>query len=123
MHANASNPMMPVSLSSDNANHRAPASETERPQTEPEIIPPGAYSAAELRQEQIEALLFVKRGARMHALRLGPLGAALVVLAAGFIALLGLIVLVGAAFFGALAIGAVILGALAARLFRLPLRH
>jgi hypothetical protein len=123
MHANASNPMMPVSLSSDNANHRAPASETKRPQTEPEIIPPGAYSAAEFRQEQIEALLFVEQGARMHAFRVGPLGAALVVLAAGFIAVLGLIVLVGAAFFGALAIGAVILGALAARLFRVPLRR
>jgi len=98
---------------------RAEPPRAEPPRAEPEIIPPGADFSATPR---VENAVFIHHGTRIRVRRLGPLGIALVLLAAGVVGAVGLLVLLGAALVGAAAAGAIIVGALVSRLFRGPRR-
>ncbi len=92
---------------------KAPTPTVETPQTEPEIIPPGAnlHSASPI---------WVSDG-RNHTVhiqvaRVGPVGMVLLALLIGVVGVTGLFFLLGAALIGAALIGVLIVGGLVAGL-------
>ena len=95
-------------------------SDPRRPRSEPEIIPPGAPLPRR------EAGVWVTNEAsgmhRVYVRPIGPVGAAILTLAGGAIAVLALVFLLGAAFFGLAAIGVLTLIGIVAGLLRGPSR-
>jgi hypothetical protein len=92
------------------------------PRPEPEIIPPGAPLPGE---RGIWASADIHRTHYVYATRIGPVGAMLLALGFGAVAVIGLLFVLSAAFVGLAVIGAVTVGVLASRILRLfnqPLR-
>lgn len=95
------------------------------PSTRPpqqEIIPPGASLPHE---RGIWANVDTQHTHYVYATRIGPVGATLLALGVGAVAVLGLLFLLSAAFVGLALVGAVTVAVLAARILRLfnqPLR-
>lgn len=97
----------------DQPSHRPP---------EPEIIPPGAPLPHE---RGVWANVDTRRTHYVYATRIGPVGATLLTLGIGAVAVMGLFFLLSAAFVGLAVIGAVTVAVLASRILRLfnqPLR-
>jgi hypothetical protein len=91
----------------------------ERPRSEPEIIPPGA-PLRRPRDDPFSDTLFTQR---IYVTRLGPFGLIVLALAIGIVAVVLLVLLVGAVLFwipivGLLVAGAILSGALRSRLRR-----
>jgi len=94
------------------------------PRAEPEIIPPGAPLPRD-RDHGVWASADVRRTHYVYATRIGPVGATLLALGFGAVAVLGLLFLLSAAFVGLAVVGAVTVAALVAgilRRFKQPLR-
>jgi hypothetical protein len=92
-----------------------------RPPTQ-EIIPPGAPLP---RERGVWANLDTPRTHYVYATRIGPVGATLLTLGFGAVAVMGLLVLLSAAFVGLAVVGAVTVAAVVAgilRRFKQPLR-
>jgi hypothetical protein len=90
--------------------------------SEPEIIPPGAPLPGERR---VWASADLHRTHYVYSTRVGPVGATLLALGFGAVAVMGLLFLLSAAFVGLAVIGAVTVGAVFAgilRRFNQPLR-
>jgi hypothetical protein len=89
---------------------------------EPEIIPPGAPLPHE---RGIWASADTHRTHYVYATRIGPVGATLLALGFGAVAVMGMLFLLSAAFVGLAVVGAVTVGAVVAgilRRFNQPLR-
>ena len=82
---------------------------------EPEIIPPGAPLPHE---RGVWASMDTPRTHYVYATRIGPVGATLMALGVGAIAVLGLLFVLSAAFVGLALVGAVTVGVLASRILR-----
>lgn len=98
-----------------------------RRRTEPEIIPPGAPLPRDRgdRRHGLWANVDTPRTHYVYATRIGPVGATLLALGFGAVAVMGLLFLLSAAFVGLAVVGAVTLAVLASRILRLfnqPLR-
>jgi hypothetical protein len=98
-----------------------------RRRTEPEIIPPGAPLPGERGSGQhgIWAAADTPRTHYVYATRVGPVGATLLALGFGAVAVMGLLFLLSAAFLGLAVVGAVTVAAVVAgilRRFSQPLR-
>jgi hypothetical protein len=93
-----------------------------RPGPQQEIIPPGAPLP---RERGVWASMDTPRTHYVYATRIGPVGATLLTLGLGAVAVLGLLFMLSAAFVGLAVIGAVTVAVLASRILRLfnqPLR-
>ena len=96
-----------------------PTPKAETPDTEPEIIPPDADWPSSSR-------IWVSadpHNTRIQITRVGPLGMALFVLLVGILALAGLVLLLGAALVGVVAVGVLIGGGMFSSLSRRPIRR
>jgi len=93
-----------------------------RRRAEPEIIPPGAPLPGE---RGVWASADTHRTHYVYATRIGPVGATLLTLGFGAVAVMGLLFLLSAAFVGLAVVGAVTIAAVIAgilRRFNQPLR-
>jgi len=93
-----------------------------RPGPQQEIIPPGAPLPGE---RGVWANVDTQRTHYVYATRIGPVGATLLALGLGAVAVMGLLFLLSAAFVGLAVIGAVTVAVFASRILRLfnqPLR-
>ena len=93
---------------------------TETPYAEPEIIPPGADRP---RSSRIWISTGPHHTTRIQLPRLGPVGIALFVLLIGILALVGLVLLFGAALVGVVAAGVLIGGGIFSSLSRRSFRR
>jgi hypothetical protein len=87
----------------------------ETPQSEPEIIPPGAHSHSASRIWVSDAR---NHTVHIQVARIGPFGMVLLALLIGIVGVAGLFFLLGAALIGAATMGALIVGSLVAGLLR-----
>jgi hypothetical protein len=97
-----------------------PTPKAETPYTEPEIIPPGADWP---RSSRIWVSTGPHQTTRIQITWPGPVGIALFVLLIGILALVGLVLLLGAALVGVVAAGVLIGGGIISSLSRRPLRR
>ena len=96
------------------------------PRPEPEIIPPGAPLPRDRDRERgVWASTDTHRTHYVYATRIGPVGATLLALGFGAVAVMGLLFLLSAAFVGLAVVGAITVGAIVTgilRRFNQPLR-